>query len=409
MSISPRGSTQLLALLVSLLAAGCAGNPQHGVQSAGTPRVCRMAPDGSAVAERGIGGTGSPSQIAERGIGGTGSPAQMAERGIGGTGSPSQIAERGIGGTGIVGVITGFASICVDGLEVAYDANVPTAIDGQATDVGDLRGGQLVVVEATGATTELKASRISVRHEVSGPVQRASDDGKELLVAGQVVRITDATLIEAVGIKAGDWIAVSGLRDPSNQVVATRIDKRQPGLVTVHGSLDVAGTIVKVGGLPVKLDVPVLGFSGSVEISGRFAGGMLIPDRIEQDPLGKDPARLFGPQVDRLFIESATPTAARAVTEMKRLPTGGFGVSGQRPSTGTMEKQNPASPGRSLNDRGHWEAAPVPNRSVYESPRAGAGQTGRQSPRGRDNDSSFQGPRPDMQGPRGGFGGPGGP
>src|ERR1700760_2738588 len=58
----------------------------------------------------------------------------LAERGIGGPGQPARslVAERGIGGTGIVGVVTGFASVCVDGLEVRVDRNVSVSINGAA-------------------------------------------------------------------------------------------------------------------------------------------------------------------------------------------------------------------------------------------------------------------------------------
>ncbi len=49
--------------------------------------------------------------------------APASDRGIGGTGAPASgpvISDRGIGGTGIVGVVTGFGSVFVNGLEVAY-------------------------------------------------------------------------------------------------------------------------------------------------------------------------------------------------------------------------------------------------------------------------------------------------
>src|ERR1019366_650987 len=76
-----------------------------------------IAPDG------GIGGTGSPQSSARGGSGGTGSPESPEKGGIGGTGAPQsqteggiggtgQQADGGIGGTGIVGIITGFGSVC---------------------------------------------------------------------------------------------------------------------------------------------------------------------------------------------------------------------------------------------------------------------------------------------------------
>ena len=90
------------------------------------------------VGEGGIGGTGAPNSeggtggtgvTAQGGTGGTGATAdrggtggtgQQATGGIGGTGSTAD--NGGTGGTGIVGVVTGFASICVGGQEVHFDA-----------------------------------------------------------------------------------------------------------------------------------------------------------------------------------------------------------------------------------------------------------------------------------------------
>lgn len=73
----------------------------------------------------GMGGTGTPANGGFGGTGvtdehggndGTGSP--VAQRGMGGTGDSvaenSLLPEDGDGGIAIVGVITGFASICVD-------------------------------------------------------------------------------------------------------------------------------------------------------------------------------------------------------------------------------------------------------------------------------------------------------
>ena len=81
-------------------------------------------------------------QAAAPGIGGTGDVA--LKPGIGGTG----IDNGGIGGTGIVGVITGFASICVNGVEVHYDESMPVNDNGQTVKTGVLALGQVVVVKA---------------------------------------------------------------------------------------------------------------------------------------------------------------------------------------------------------------------------------------------------------------------
>src|ERR1700690_592414 len=79
-----------------------------------------------------------------------GSPA--ADRGIGGTGAPAAgpaISDRGIGGTGIVGVVTGFGSVFVNGLEVAYAATTPVTVDGVPDTDAALRVGQLAAIVAS--------------------------------------------------------------------------------------------------------------------------------------------------------------------------------------------------------------------------------------------------------------------
>ena len=74
--------------------------------------------------------------LTDRGIGGTGAASkgpQWSDRGIGGTGGasqPTRSADRGIGGTGIIGIITGFASVCLDGVEVHLDAVTPVYVNG---------------------------------------------------------------------------------------------------------------------------------------------------------------------------------------------------------------------------------------------------------------------------------------
>jgi hypothetical protein len=62
----------------------------------------------------------------------------------------SLIAGQGIGGTDIVGVVTGFALICVDGLDVRLDKTGPVSINGTSAAAGQLRVGQLVVIKVSG-------------------------------------------------------------------------------------------------------------------------------------------------------------------------------------------------------------------------------------------------------------------
>src|ERR1700687_2638762 len=100
----------LAALLFLATLVSCAGPTPEPVDEAAVVEpgvVCRVDHNGGPV-------------VVERGIGGTGAPAK------------THLSDRGIGGTGIVGVVTGFASICVDGLEVRLDKTASVSINGSA-------------------------------------------------------------------------------------------------------------------------------------------------------------------------------------------------------------------------------------------------------------------------------------
>jgi hypothetical protein len=288
---------RLAILLLALLSlAACVSAPRPGTPAAAvaTPPRCRVGPDGGApVTGRGIGGTGGPaSQRADRGIGGTGAPAVRS-------------ADRGIGGTGITGIVTGFASVCVDGIEVALDDRATVDIDGGPATQAALRVGQLVAIKADQSDAEPIASRVSVRHEVSGPVEAVlSVEPGLIVVAGQRVRINGkaaGTLL----VQPGVWVAVSGLRGPDGDIIASRLDPRSPGPVLVHGPLIVADGEAAVGSLAIRGGHVTKDEVGTyVTVSGSYGNGVLRAESLAPDLLISDPPAWFGPRTERLVLES---------------------------------------------------------------------------------------------------------
>lgn len=120
--------------------------------------------------------------------GGVGGTCVVAGRpGIGGTG----ISEGGIGGTGIVGVVTGFASICVNGVEVQFDADTPTSDNGQPGSARQLAVGQVVAVQAAGAAEALSARHIALIHAAVGPIETLNAATGEFRILGQSARALD--------------------------------------------------------------------------------------------------------------------------------------------------------------------------------------------------------------------------
>lgn len=285
--------------------------------------------------------------------------ATVADRGIGGTGI-SPVEDRGMGGTGIIGVITGFGSIWVNGIEVEFDPATPVRVDGDNAGNSALRVGQVAVITATGSGSRLDARSITVRHEVSGPVEAVESNGTVLRVAGQRVTFAGQVWGDAAAPRTGDWVAVSGLPGPDGGIVATRIDRRQPGRVTVHGPL--SGTVgePRIGTLALRPGSRLGSDIGQpVTVSGRYVDGVLTPDSVSRDAVAADPSGWFGRSVSRLVIESyastgqgalrwgrglSAPVAAsfgalgaqpqRTIIEFSRRPDGALEAIGQRSTVG---------------------------------------------------------------------------
>ncbi|MBE9605120.1 hypothetical protein IAI18_09605 [Acetobacteraceae bacterium H6797] len=348
-----------LALLLALALAACTATPPPPKNEpvADQPGMCRIGPDG-----------GPPAN------------AQLADRGIGGTGISAE-GDRGIGGTGIIGVITGFASICVNGLEVEYDPSLLPPAPAHGLPPGP-RVGQLVIIEAGGSADTLRARRIETRYEVSGPVEQLR--GQEgLRVAGQEIRFAPGMAGEMV-LQPGDWAAVSGLQQPDGRILATRIDRRQPGPITIHGVLRRDGDGLRLGALRLTPGLAA-GFRAgqAVEALAHATGEAIVIDSIGPDLLLSDPAELFPPETERLVVESYITIGAGWMG----LGTGEFRAAANGPYAPGMTRRAVLDARRQAN--GGFSATDLRNPGQAPGMRAmdgfgGAGRMGGHGDAGRD-------------------------
>lgn len=256
-----------LSLLAAFLVAACApGSSGPGAR----PQIT----------DRGIGGTGIDASVIDLGGGLRVQAPQLAERGIGGTG----ISPGGIGGTGIIGTITAFGSVFVDGVEAVYAAGQAVTIDGRPATTDDLRLGQIVRLEADGGGARVQARDIAIVHEVIGPVTAISGgaDGMTAAILGQTVRLLPGVTPPAVG----DWVAVSGLRRPDEVLVASRLDPAPVGEALLRGSLASAPDGgVAIGGLRLLGAAPTLAIGRRATVSGVVAPGGLIVQSAALEPV----------------------------------------------------------------------------------------------------------------------------
>jgi hypothetical protein len=232
------------------------------------------------------------------GIGGTG---MQAQGGTGGTGAP---ADSGLGGTGIsaqadlgmIGVITGFGSICVNGIEVHYGKATPVTVNGVAADTSALALGQTVAIRAVGSGSEARAHTIAVVDAVIGPATVLNLKGEEIHVLGQRVQLSPSTVFgtglsrqELGQTGAGQSLRVSGLRLADGAIVATRVDRAPQGDALAYGPLsrDASGAH-QMGGLHIDLGSalipPTVANIDSVMVSGKLRDGRLVAEHVRTDP-----------------------------------------------------------------------------------------------------------------------------
>ena len=246
------------------------------------------------------------------GIGGTGinpgiSVAQNGNTrgdGIGGT---------GITNTGVLGTITGFGSILVNGFKLDFDHTTKVVTDGKPTTLEALRVGQIVQGVARNANGKLDLDTLEIQHVVTGPITAIDHNAETVTVLGQRVRLNLAGNKEDIGafrtLEVGDHVAVSGLRQADGLIIATRVDETKgEERIMVRGIAGaVTGTSVRVG----ELDIPRMAGSPApktgerVFVAGRMVNGVFTPAMITvSGPLA------FGQDVRDVSLEAYAPKAA---------------------------------------------------------------------------------------------------
>jgi Domain of unknown function (DUF5666) len=199
----------------------------------------------------------------------------------------------------VAGTVTGFGSVIVEGVryddsaakvQIEYDPAAP-----KAAPVSDLKLGMQLIVQVAKAGV---ADTVVSSSEVLGPITSLATDG--FVVAGQAVKISiDAaspTVFDGVANLAGlvinDRVEVHGSRDANNNIVATRIERKNPGDVVMTR---VVGTIAAINATAKTFTV----------------GGLLVSysDATKLLPANTTLASLANGQIVAVF-SSASPTAA---------------------------------------------------------------------------------------------------
>lgn len=252
--------------------------------------------------------------------------------GLGGTGAPSRAPQDtlttdgrkngdGLGGTGILGTISGFGSIIVNGAAWDFDRRTAVASDGKPSSLAALKVGQVVAGVARPQGGRYVLDTLEIQHAAIGPIDAVDHDAETMTLLGQRVRLNlagDKTAADAFRtLRPGDVVSVSGLRLDDGTVVASRIDEqpKDDGRILVRGpAADVGAGSLRIGGLTVAtlagtVVTPPADGAHTV-VAGRMINGQFTADVITG-------ARTFGGAVTDVSLEGyagAGPLAIQGMT-----------------------------------------------------------------------------------------------
>jgi hypothetical protein len=272
----------------------------------------------------------------------------------------------GITGSGLViGTITDFGSIFVNGLEIEVGEATIT-IDGAPATEADLRLGMVVEVRGVidaGAGTG-SASSVVFDDELQGPVEQVDVAGSLIVVLGQVVLVDGSTVFDDTSLATlvpGDIVEVSGFRDGDGNVVASRIERKEGEeeieLKGVVAELDADAQTFLLGAQLVDFsgaeidNAPAGGLADglfvSVETTQPTVGGVLFAEEIKVEEEGFEGEEGEDVEISGLvtnvispteFVMNATrPVRTTTATEFEGGDAGDIVVNAQLEVTGMLD------------------------------------------------------------------------
>ncbi len=285
----------LTLLLVASVISGCAGLGPVA-----------MAPSGASSPDAGVGGTGytdvdGGDRDRDEGVGGTGFVSGVAQASGG---------DEGVGGTGIFGVITAFGSIVVNGVHIDYEDETPVVVDGIAGTPDDFAIGQVVAVEARPMGERYQAKLVEVQHAALGPVSDVDEAARTITVLGQTIQVAETDRLPLID----EWVRVSGLRGPDEQVVATRIDPvpASRGAFVRGVALPADGDGLALGGL--QFDRPLID-GRTIDIGDEvLLRGVLRARAFEVTDFVKAPRDPFGGRMSDLLVQGFVASNASGLS-----------------------------------------------------------------------------------------------
>ncbi len=198
------------------------------------------------------------------------------EFGIGGTG----IIAGNQQGAGIIGQITGYGSIFVNGIEVESGNKTSISINGITVKTHDFEIGEVVEVLSVDTNEHTQAQHINIRHEVIGPVSSYDSDQASATILGQQIQLSAAI---NTGIELGDTLAVSGFTDPDGLIHATHIRHIIDKQILLRGKIQAKANSLSLNNIPLTASIDNISANDKSVIRGIYKNGVITTTSIRNE------------------------------------------------------------------------------------------------------------------------------
>ena len=182
------------------------------------------------------------------------------------------------------GVITGFGSVFVNGVE--YDTvGASVIMDDSSTTESNLQIGMVVTVSGSidPSGTTGTAGTITFADNLEGPVSGIFNAAtSSLVVMGQTVKVNGTTTYHNIGdaslLALNDMVEVSGFADAGGAIVATRIEKKSTLFSAGTTTAELKGTVSGLSGSVFSINALSVNASG-VTMPAGLANGSFVEVR----------------------------------------------------------------------------------------------------------------------------------
>ena len=241
--------------------------------------------------------------------------------------------ESGIGGTGmlaqtdhhediaVIGAITGFGSIFINGIEIDIPSKTAVSENGKAIPHPNFAIGDVLEVLATPGQKMHEARRIHIRHEVIGPVSRVNKGERSFEIMKQTILMGS---LKGPMPQVGQKLKISGFRDNNQQIHASRLTTTRSTKVFLSGTIsERKNNTLMVGKMLVTTNqLPTLKIGSLIKVEGELRDGKLFAKTVR--PI---PTLAFGRQAKHWLVQGF----------LSKEPTSHLSIAGTRATSKNMQ------------------------------------------------------------------------